>query len=118
MSRSPVTTSGAQMARMSAVEAESLYNLLDENVGMFRFPGMSEAAVKFCDSKRKEFIQTYSTSIPKVFWFQGGECSSAELVYESETGSFHVTSEVDCTHTRRLVENLNKALYRKHFRHS
>lgn len=106
------------MTKMSAADASNLYDLLDEHVGMFKFPHMSEAAKIFCQRKRHEFLDAYTTSIPEVFWFQGDGCSSAELVHNPDTNSFHVVSEVDCVETRVMVEALNKALYRKHFRHA
>ena len=106
------------MTKMSAADASNLYDLLDGHVGMFKFPHMSEAAKIFCQRKRHEFLDAYTTSIPEVFWFQGDGCSSAELVHNPDTNSFHVVSEVDCVETRRMVETLNKALYRKHFRHT
>ena len=83
---------------------------------MFKFPHMSEAAKIFCQHKRREFLDAYTTSIPEVFWFQGDGCSSAELVHTPDTGSFRVVSVVDCAETRVMVEVLNKALYRKRFR--
>ena len=79
---------------------------------------MSEAAKIFCQDKRREFLDAYTTNIPEVFWFQGDRCSSAELVHNPDTGSFRVVSEVDCSETRVMVETLNKALYRKRFRHT
>lgn len=106
------------MTKMSAADANILYDLLDEHVRMFKFPHMSEAAKIFCQHKRREFLDAYTTNIPEVFWFQGDRCSSAELVHNPDTGSFRVVSAVDCAETRVMVETLNKALYRKRFRHA
>lgn len=106
------------MTKMSAADASNLYDLLDEHVRMFKFPHMNEAAKIFCQHKRHEFLDAYTTNIPEVFWFQGDGCPSAELVHNPDTNSFHVVSEVDCAETRRMVETLNKALYRKRFRHA
>ena len=55
---------------------------------MFKFPHMSEAAKIFCQHKRREFLDTYTTNIPEVFWFQGDRCSSAELVHNPTQAVF------------------------------
>lgn len=71
------------MAAMSRKEATRLFEILDETFGIFRQSEMNERAQEFYDSKREEFIESYSTKIPASFWFQGIGCPSASLDFDS-----------------------------------
>lgn len=71
------------MAAMSRNEATQLFEILDEVFGVFRQSEMNDRAQEFYDSKREEFIESYSTEIPASFWFQGVGCPSASLDFDS-----------------------------------
>lgn len=93
------------MTAISNENAELLYEILDETIGVFRQVEMSEGAVKFYEEKKKEFIDTYTEEIPDSFWFQGFECPSVSLDFNSTGFNVKLMSDK----TTQNVKTINTA---------
>lgn len=89
-------------------EAQKLYDVLDNTIGVFREKNMPPAGIKFHDKKKDDFLEQVMREIPATYWFQGGGCASLTLNFDS-TG-FHVTSDRDDTRTANALEKVNTAL--------
>ena len=89
-------------------EAQKLYDVLDNTIGVFREKNMPSAGVKFYQKKKADFLEQVMKEIPVTYWFQGGGCASLTLNFDS-TG-FHVTSDRDDTRTANALEKVNTAL--------
>lgn len=98
------------MTAINREEAEVLYAILDETIGVFRQAEMPEGAVKFHNQKRDEFIRTYTEDIPDSFWFQGVDCPSALLVFDSTGFKITVPSEGTPRKTVKIVERANERI--------
>lgn len=103
------------MAAIKRTEAETLYNILDETIGVFRQENMSKGAERFYKKKRIEFIETYSNNIPASFWFQGVDCPSVSLDFDSAGFRLNIPSSPDVvtpSHKEiKIVEEANKVLH-------
>lgn len=98
------------MTAINREEAEILYVILDETIGVFRQAEMPEGAVKFHNKKRDEFIKTYTEDIPDSFWFQGVDCPSISLDFDSTGFKITVPSEGTSRKTVKAVESANERI--------
>ena len=89
-------------------EAQKLYDVLDNIIGVFREKNMPSAGVKFYQKKKADFLEQVMREIPATYWFQGGGCASLTLNFDS-TG-FYVTSDRDDTRTTNALDKVNTAL--------
>lgn len=98
------------MTAFTREEAENLYSILDENIGVFREEEMPESAQKFYEKKKQEFLDVFSTEIPETYWFQGTICRSVSLIKDPEHG-FILKAEIDPGHTvHDIIEKTNKKI--------
>ena len=99
------------MSAISKQDAVTLHNILDDTVGVFRQKEMPEGAVKFHDNKKSEFIAQYSKEIPESYWFQGVDCPSVTLNFDS-TGFNLALSSNESTPVRGLnaIKNANERI--------
>jgi hypothetical protein len=74
-------------------DAQKLYEILDNGVGVFRSKSMSRGAERFHEEKKQEFLKKFSTSIPEEYWFQGVNIPSITLLFTSATGFKVIPSE-------------------------
>jgi len=87
--------------------AARLYTMLDEAIGVFRVNDPSPRAQEFYEEKKAEFLQTFASGAPEVYWFQSEICQSAEL-HSNSTGF-----EVFCPHPSREVKQKLQSLNKK-----
>ena len=86
-----------------------LFQILDEEIGVFRFPElMNEERWKYWALTRERFINTFTTKIPPLFWFQGTDFPSVNLVFDS-TG-FRIEADVESEHQTNVIEKVNKLI--------
>lgn len=99
---------------LSSTQASSLYGILDEQVGVFREETMSSGAARFYEQKRDEFLETFTTAVPDVYWFQGFALPSVNLRHDSVLG-FHITVDHADRQTSGLLEEVNALLRAENF---
>lgn len=95
-------------SRLDSTEAAVLFKVLDDTIGVFRFPEMSEEDWKYWAITRERFISTFTNLIPPTFWFQGGSIESCNLKMNGK--GFNVTGVVSEAGDEKILEECNKQL--------
>lgn len=96
------------MTAINKESAQALYTILNSEIGVFRQAEMSEGATKFHEKKQQEFVETFTEQIPESYWFQGIDCPSVTLNFDSN--GFHLTAP---THENSKVEKVIASTNRK-----
>lgn len=91
--------------RLDSTEAAVLFKVLDDTIGVFRFPEMTEDDWKYWAITRERFLSIYTSNIPRAFWFQGGAVESCTL-NKTESGFEVVSPEKDVS----VLEECNAKL--------
>lgn len=94
-------------ARLDQTEAAVLFQVLDETIGVFRFPDMEERDWKYWAITRERFLSTFTTNVPSTFWFQGKLDSCMLGVHE---GVFRVKAYPENPEEEAVLEECNRLL--------
>ncbi len=102
---------------ISEKQAQRLYSILDEHVGVFRASAVEElssGAKRFYHEKHLDFVELFTSSIPATYWFQGFACSSVTLVH-SEVEGFQLTMDKASRQDQQVLDAVNAALRAERF---
>lgn len=104
--------------RLVREEALALYEILDNEIGVFRPKKAdlaSENEADFYFKKKEEFLDTFTRKIPKSFWFQGGYHSSITLMCDT-TGLYIDLDSLKHKNTIEAGKRVNRKIKDRRFK--